>query len=389
MKKKVLIMAGYYLPSVKGGGPIQSIKNIVDNLSDRFDFYIVAADRDLGDIEPFRNIVVDTWVRVGKAKVYYTDISTLNWEITKKIIDDSHCKIMYLNSFFDYKFTIVPLILNKSKKIDVNKIIVAPRGQFSPGALGLKSKKKKLFISVSKIFGLYKNLLWHATADSEKEHIHKIFGDEANIIVANNLTANYSNLTYDKDLEKSKGELRIVFVSRIHPKKNLKLAIQLLSKINGTVIFNIYGPIEDVQYWEECKREIAKLPINITVNYQGIVNHEDIMSVFNKHHVFLFPTLGENFGHVISEALIGGCPVIISDQTPWRDLNQLQVGWDINLKDENKFIEAIQTCVDFKEDEYREMSINAFNYGKQSSNSDSEIQNYIKLFNYIEDSNLN
>ena len=380
MKKKVLIMAGYYLPSVKGGGPIQSIKNIVDNLSDRFDFYIVAADRDLGDIEPFRNIVVDTWVRVGKAKVYYTDISTLNWEKTKKFIDDSHCKIMYLNSFFDYKFTIVPLILNKSKKIDVNKIIVAPRGQFSPGALGLKSKKKKLFISVSKIFGLYKNLLWHATADSEKEHIHKIFGDEANIIVANNLTANYSNLTYDKDLEKSKGELRIVFVSRIHPKKNLKLAIQLLSKINGTVIFNIYGPIEDIEYWEECRREIAKLPVNVTVNYQGMVNHEDIISVFNKHHVFLFPTLGENFGHVISEALIGGCPVIISDQTPWRNLEEAQVGWDIKLNCTQKFIESIQKCVDLDEDRYRQLSTNAFNFGKSLSNNTADINQSIQMF---------
>lgn len=380
MKKKILIMAGYYLPSVKGGGPIQSIKNIVDNLSDRFDFNIVASDRDLGDIEPFRNIVVDTWVRVGKAKVYYTDISTLNWKKTKKIIDDSRCKIMYLNSFFNYKFTIVPLILNKSKRIKVNKIIVAPRGQFSPGALGLKSKKKKLFISVSKIFGLYKNLLWHATADLEKEHIQRIFGNEINTVVANNLTANYSGLTYDKNLEKSKGKLSLVFVSRIHPKKNLKLAIQLLNKINGTVIFNIYGPIEDIEYWDDCKREIAKLPANISVNYQGMLNHEDVISVFNEHHVFIFPTLGENFGHVISEALIGGCPVIISDQTPWRKLEEERVGWDINLKCIPKFIKSIQECVNLNNEEYKEFSINAFSYGKKRSNQIEDLENTSHIF---------
>jgi glycosyltransferase involved in cell wall biosynthesis len=380
MKKKVLIMAGYYLPSVKGGGPIQSIKNIVDNLSDRFDFYVVAADRDLGESEPFNNIVVDTWVQVGKTKVYYTDILTLDWKKTKKIIDDSHCKIMYLNSFFDYKFTIVPLILNKLNKIDVKKIIVAPRGQFSPGALGLKSKKKKLFISASKILGLYKNLRWHATADLEKEHIQRIFGDEINTVVANNLTANYSNLTYDKNLEKSKGKLSLVFVSRIHPKKNLKLAIQLLNKINGTVIFNIYGPIEDIEYWEDCKREITKLPANISVNYQGMVNHEDIISVFNEHHVFIFPTLGENFGHVISEALIGGCPVIISDQTPWRKLEEARVGWDINLKCIQKFIESIQECVNLNNEEYKEFSINAFSYGKKRSNQIEDLENTSLIF---------
>lgn len=380
MKKKVLIMAGYYLPSVKGGGPIQSIKNIVDNLSDKFEFYIVAADRDLGDSESFKNIVVDTWVQVGKAKVYYTDISTLDWEETKRIIDDSHCKIMYLNSFFDYKFTIVPLILNKLNKIDVNKIIVAPRGQFSPGALKLKSNKKKLFISTSKIFGLYKNLNWHATTKVEKDHIQKKFGDKINVIIANNLTANYSNLTYDKNLEKSKGELRLVFVSRIHPKKNLKIAIQLLSKINGIVMFNIYGPIEDIEYWEDCKREITKLPANITVNYQGMVNHEDIISVFNKHHVFLFPTLGENFGHVISEALIGGCPVIISDQTPWRNLEEQKVGWDVDLLDNMTFISTIQTCVSMDGKDYQKMSKNAFEYAKKMSNQKKAIDETINCF---------
>ncbi|MBP7435955.1 MAG: glycosyltransferase family 4 protein [Bacteroidales bacterium] len=373
-------MAGYYLPSVKGGGPIQSIKNIVDNLSDKFDFFVVAADRDLGDSEPFKNISVDTWVQVGKTKVYYTDISTLDWKKTKKIIDDSHCEIMYLNSFFDYKFTIVPLILYKLNKINFNKIIIAPRGQFSPGALGLKSGKKKLFILTSKKFGLYKNLKWQATSEAEKDHIQKIFGDKIDVIIANNLTANYSNIAYDKNLEKSKGELKLVFVSRIHPKKNVKLAIQLLRKINGIVIFNIYGPIEDIDYWKDCKQEITRLPANITVNYQGIVNHEDIISVFNKHHVFLFPTLGENFGHVISEALIGGCPVIISDQTPWRNLEEQKVGWDINLTDTDSFIKTIQYCVYMNNSEYTFFSRQAFNYGKKASNNMYDILNYEKLF---------
>ena len=380
MKKKVLIMAGYYLPSVKGGGPIQSIKNIVDNLSDRFDFYIVAADRDLGDDKPFENIAVDKWVRVGKANVYYTDISILNWRKTKMIIDGSECKIIYLNSFFDYKFTTVPLILDKINKINVSKIIVAPRGQFSPGALGLKSKKKEFFIKVSKMIGLYNNLLWHATADSEKEHIQGIFGDEIKIVVANNLTANYCDLTYDKNLEKSERELRVVFVSRIHPKKNLKKAIQLLQKINGNMIFNIYGPIEDIEYWEDCKRQISLLPSSIKVSYQGIVKHEEIITVFKNHHVFLFPTLGENFGHVISEALIGGCPVIISDRTPWRGLEEAQVGWDINLSNEKAFIEAMQLCANMSQDEFDFFSRRAFEYGKSISNNKSDIINTYKLF---------
>ena len=111
-----------------------------------------------------------------------------------------------------------------------------------------------------------------------------------------------------------------------------------------------------------------------------MLNHEDIISVFNKHHVFLFPTLGENFGHVISEALIGGCPVIISDQTPWRNLEEAQVGWDIKLNCTQKFIESIQKCVDLDEDRYRQLSTNAFNFGKSLSNNTADINQSIQMF---------
>jgi glycosyltransferase involved in cell wall biosynthesis len=45
----------------------------------------------------------------------------------------------------------------------------------------------------------------------------------------------------------------------------------------------------------------------------------------------VLPTYNENFGYVILEALLAGCPVILSDQPPWRDLEARQVGWTIPL----------------------------------------------------------
>lgn len=380
MKQKILIMAGYYIPSVKGGGPIQSIRNIVDNLSDKYNFLIVAADRDLGDNQPFENIDVDKWVQVGKANVYYTDVSKLNWRKTKMIIDDSQCKIMYLNSFFDYKFSIVPIVLNNINKINVDKIIIAPRGQFSPGALNLKKYKKRAFIETVKLMRLFKNVIWHATANSEKEYIQSIFGDEISIIVANNLTGNYNDLTYCKNLKKTRGELKVVFVSRIHPKKNLKQAIDLLQSVNGDIILSIYGPIEDSQYWEECKLKISLLPSNIKVDYHGIVNHDEIINIFNNHHVFLFPTLGENYGHVISEALIGGCPVIISDQTPWRGLEETRIGWDISLNNRQKYVSVLNEIMEMDDIEYKVLSMNAYSYGLESSKREDVLSIYRKIF---------
>jgi glycosyltransferase involved in cell wall biosynthesis len=379
MKRKVLVLAGYYVPSVKGGGPIQSIKNLVDNLSDRIEFYILAADRDLGDHQQFQGVVTNKWVQVGNAKVFYININELSLRNLAGIINSVSCDVIYLNSFFSYKFSIAALLLSKLTLIPQKPLILAPRGQFNAGALGLKTGKKRLFITIIKAFGLYNGIKWHATAEAEKHDLEAVFGKEADIQIAGNLTADYSFLKYNKSITKNAGELKVVFISRIHPKKNLKKAIELLKDVKGKIEFNIYGPLEDKDYWAECRQTINILPESITVTYRGFIDHEDIMEVFNDHHVFLFPTLGENYGHVISEAFIGGCPVIISDQTPWRGLEELNVGWDLALSNDTGFIRALQYCTDLKKDGYDILSRSAFEYGKKMSNSNMDIENMYEL----------
>jgi hypothetical protein len=122
MKKKVLITTSHYIPSVKGGGPIQSIKNLVVNLSDKVDFYIITTDRDLGDDKPFDNIPTDTWINIGKANVFYTDKTLLTWKKIADVINSVNYDVLYLNSFFSYKFSIIPILLKKIKKFLVNKL---------------------------------------------------------------------------------------------------------------------------------------------------------------------------------------------------------------------------------------------------------------------------
>lgn len=380
MKTKVLVMTGCYIPGVKGGGPIQSIKNMVENLANVIDFYIVTSDRDLGDLNPYPNIEVDEWVRVGKAKVFYTDISKLNFIKIKKIINSINYDVMYLNSFFSNKFSITPILLTKLKQITKKPIVLAPRGELSKGALSLKSKKKNFFIKIVKQLNLYSNVTWHATAETEKRDIQEVLDGNENIIIANNLTANYKELTYDKNIDKKPNELKIAFISRIHPKKNLKTAIKLLRKTKGTIKFNIFGPIENNTYWSECLKEIEKLPETVEVIYKGTLEHEKVIEVFKAHHIFLFPTLGENFGHVISEALIGGCPVIISDQTPWRNMRKYEAGYDINLRNEKEFINSVQKFINMDNSEYEKTSRNAFNLGKKLLANDEDINKSIELF---------
>ena len=109
------------------------------------------------------------------------------------------------------------------------------------------------------------------------------------------------------------------------------------------MVFDVYGPIEDQSHWDICKGIIDKTPSNIQINYCGAVEPDNIAATFDCYDLFLFPTLGENYGHVIAESLTVGTPVLISDRTPWRNLQEDRMGWDLSLDNEEGFIKTIET----------------------------------------------
>ncbi len=102
------------------------------------------------------------------------------------------------------------------------------------------------------------------------------------------------------------------------------------------------------------------------------------LSAFNK--ALSGGGFGENYGHVIQEALIGGCPVVISDQTPWRKMDKLNAGYDISLAQEEKFINALQSYVDMNQEQYDAASRMAFEYGNTISNVDVDAKKMLELF---------
>ena len=100
--------------------------------------------------------------------------------------------------------------------------------------------------------------------------------------------------------------LRVVFLSRIMPKKNLVYALRVLQYVRVPVKFSIYGPVEDRSYWSECLRLLDCLPDNVKVEYRGEVQPDDVPRVLRAHDLFFLPTRGESYGHAIAEALSVG-----------------------------------------------------------------------------------
>lgn len=340
-KRKILIFNKFYLPGYKAGGPIRSIANIVESLGEKFDFFVVTTDRDSFEELEYNNILVNQWNEVGKAKVFYISPDHLKFCTFLKLMKQEKFDAVYLNSYFNLFFSTIPLIIMKFFNCNIRNIVLAPRGEFSPGALQLKASKKKLFIKTFKFLGIYKNIEWQASSNFEKDEILDVMGELAkNITIAPNIPSHKISSEALKT-EYKKDTLDVVFLSRISEKKNLDLALRVLHKYKQPLNFNIYGVVDDQPFWQKCLEQIKGLPANITVKYHGVVSHNEVADCLRNNHIFFLPTKGENYGHAIVESFIVGTPVLISDTTPWRGLSKVGVGWDLPLNSEDKFLEVL------------------------------------------------
>ncbi len=338
IKPKILTFVSYYLPGFKAGGPITTIRNLVAQLGNEYEFMIVTRDHDRGDLVPYQDIHPNQWNCLDGVKIFYLATKKNHIATLYRIFAECPHDIVYLNSFFDFKLSIIPNLIRKFSGSN-NLIILAPRGEFSSGALSIKRARKLLFIWWFKWFGMSKNLIFQASSEYEKEDIKRTLNVSDKIIkIASDLPSVVESCSVK---QKEIGCTKIIFLSRISPIKNLKYAVQSLQHAVSPIVFNIYGPLEDRRYWEECKRLLNNLPENITWHYCGVARPVDVKTILAEHDLMFLPTLGENYGHVIAESIAVGTPVLISDRTPWRGLEHERLGWDLDLADQSGFTEKI------------------------------------------------
>ena len=328
MNKKILIINKYFYPGYKAGGPIQSLKNMCDALQGYFDISVLTRDRDFLDKHSYRNIVPGVWTDVNSYKVFYTSDKGIRKSTIKRVVEETNPDLIYLSSFFD-KISISAIQVAKEKSIPV---VLAPRGEFSAGALKIRKLKKMTFFKIADVIGLYENVTYHSTNEFESKDIERVMG-RVPVFISENLVKSPLNKIHPKPYDE---ELWIAYVSRVTPKKNLLFFLEFLAKLfmNKKITFNIYGPIDDEKYWNKCSNAIAKLgnPL-VKVIYHGAVSPNRFEEIYKQTHFSILPTHGENFGHSIYESLAHGVPVIISDKTPWTGLEDKKAGFDANITD--------------------------------------------------------
>jgi len=378
---RILCLLAVYLPGYKAGGPLRTVANMVDRLGSNFEFSIVTSDRDSLDREPYADIAINAWNRHGNANVFYASRSALAGKALTRLIAATPHDVLYLNSFFDPRFTVAPLVARRLRLLPDRPVVIAPRGEFSSGAFDMGRWKKRLYRSAAAKLGLYDGLTWHASSDYEAHDIKTALGSAARrIVVAPDLLPRLSSVPRTDSRRRDGRPLHVCFVSRISPKKNLDFALRILSRVSMPIVFDIFGPIDDAKHWAHCQDLVRDLDGDVTVKYMGSVPHERVHDVFGEYDLFLFPTRGENFGHVVFESLAAGTPVLIADTTPWRNLEKAGVGWDLPLGAESKFVEAIEAAARLTREEYASWRARVAEFAQTLLRDDSAVEANRALF---------
>jgi glycosyltransferase involved in cell wall biosynthesis len=376
---KILIFYEYFSPAKKSGGISRSLVNLSLFLAKNNEVYIFTGSRDMGD-KICLPVKTNSWVLFFEnINIWYAQKEYEKLSGVKKIIREIQPDVIYVNGMFNLIFSVFPLmdrIINKSKI----RYVIAPRGMLQEGALSQKPLKKNLFLSFFKTFGLYNNIVWHVTDKQEGDDVSKINFQNAEIILASNIPAqSVKNLTPSF---KKLNSVKLIYLSLITEKKNLLLAIEVLKTIPNQmhVQFDIYGPIKDEPYWNKCKEQIALLPKNVITDYKGPVSPDDSQAILSQYDLFFLPTKGENFGHAIFESLSVGTPVLISDKTPWRYLEEVGAGWDLSLNQLNNFNRVLTDVCLLDNDKYLKNRTRAVKLANEFIEKSDFKKQYSELF---------
>lgn len=407
------------MPGYKAGGPIRSYANLVDHFKGEYEFYIVTRNTDYTETKPYEGITPDSWTTLDtNVYVWYCSPGFPSKQNFKRLLKDTEYDVLYVNGIYSWYFSILPLYLGK--KIKKETVVVSVRGMLKRSAVNVKQGKKKLFITLIKRLRLYHGITLHATNEDEKQDIIQNFGDQLTVHVAPNLPRKIKSEF--KPNEKTPGFLSLISIARISPEKNTLYALEILKQLSlsiskkpvpsstgyrspdsglrspvsnltspnnqlsantynlPAITFELFGSIYNPQYWDECQKIINELPDWIKVDYQGSLDSNEVLTKLSQSHFMFMPTRGENYGHAILESFSAGRPVIISDQTPWRELEKKGIGHDIPLEKPQLFVDALHTCLTMDQETYNTMSKATFDYAQKIIHDPQVIEANRELF---------
>jgi len=305
---KILHIIPTYKPAYVYGGPIFSVSLICENLvREGHEVLMLTTTANgekelevpIGQVQNVDGVPTIYFARWTKDHTHFSP--GLMWNVFVK------CKkydTVHIHSWWNIP-VMVSVLLCWLRGV---KPVLSPRGMLSDFTFGENhSSLKGIFHSTVGKFLLKKTRL-HLTAEAEQKEIESLGADSF-------VLPNYIQLADPAMLEKKQERnsvFTMLFLSRVHPKKNLEGLFHALQNMGFDFRLKIAGMGEE-GYIQELKTLAGTLGINEKIEWLGAVHGAEKVDAYASADLFVLPSFNENFANVVVESLSAGTPVMVSE----------------------------------------------------------------------------
>ena len=356
--KKIHVLHVIRSNSSKLGGPSESLKNITQVLADHDVNITVATTRRISEWQPKWN-AGKVFNKNNIQYIYFQTKYLPGWAFSFKLWrwlqhNITNYDLIHIHGVFTFPPLAACYFALKHK----TTYIIRPAGTLNVWSLQQKSIKKRTYYKIAIEPFLSKATSIHATSQAEKKSL-ALLGHKENVAI---VPLGISLPSQLKHGQVKKESLRLLFLSRIHPVKNLPLLLHAISKLaaEGLKLQLTVAGTGTPAYLAKLRNQTNRLRISDIVNYVGFVEGFQKERITANADIFVLPSFQESFGVAVVEAMAMGLPVIISDQVAIAaEIANADAGSIVDVNNVDVLVSALRNMQDFKV--RKRMGVNARN----------------------------
>jgi len=257
--------------------------------------------------------------------------------------------------------------------------LISPHGMLYPEGLKKSALLKKIALPLYQRKDLEMATVIHATCKQEMEYIREL-GFATHIAVIPNAI----DIHIPQKIEKLKTDKKQVgFLGRFAPIKNLETLLEAWAETGKTKSdweLVLIGD-GDPAYKNSLIQLAKKLAIE-NIRFTGFLKGEEKEITLQSLNYLVLPSKSENFGMVVTEALIREIPVLASKGTPWEELNTHNAGWWIEIGVQ-PLVQTLQKAMQMNDIERRIMGQNGRKLVEENYSIESVASKMIQLYQWI------
>ena len=371
-KHRYLFVTTHFKPDLHYGGVVESSTKLFKYLSKLDDFRLACVSQN-----PDR---VKNGIK-GRGNCYRTLIFHRFGFSLQAILgiwkDMGQADVVLVYGIFTFPVTLAQFYSLIRRK----PFIVAVHGGLQPWSVAHKKWKKYFYIKyiTLPLMRMAKYIL--VTSSMEEETIRKL-GFDNTIMIPNGVDVeDFQELPGKYSFHnKYKGKFVFLFISRMAKEKGLDMLVQayrqFCTKISSSLhILLLVGP-DSRGYLKSMRIDFEKENIQYL---NGIYGREKIILI-RAADVIILPSYSENFGNIVTEALVCERPVITTTGTPWQDIEKVGCGYYIK-PDPGELLDAMEQIFSTNKEELHSMGARGREYVLKNFNWDTSAK---KLYSYLQ-----